>query len=147
MKLDYCNSDITEENFPEQGKREKVSKIFKFDKNMISEEAIAEMDKEGYRPATIYELLEWDWDGKDWIFALGSVWQDRSGDRRVPYLSRGGSLRELHLCWFGYGWSGLCRFAAVRKSETPDSLISGVSGLLNSLEIKIGEKKYKLIEI
>ena len=70
--------------------------IFHFGKKMTSEEVIAELDKKGYEPASIYELLEYaekDWNGKDLVVALGSVWRDLRGHRRVPDLDGGSGRR------------------------------------------------------
>ncbi len=147
LKLDYVNPDMTEINFPKPDKIEEISKIFHFDKYMILEEIISEMDKEGFRPANVYELLSWkDWSGEDLVIALGSVWQSRYGDRYVPYLLRNGSERKLHLYLHARRWNGHCRFAAVRKSKTLASELSDSksSGLLDSLETRIEElEKFK----
>ena len=117
-KFDYVNEDITEDNFPfqENDSKPKEYKIFHFNKLIESEKVIAEMKKEGYEPATLRDLLNWkDWNEKDFVVALGSVWQDRDGYRIVPYLRRYGSERVLDLSWLEYDWSGIYRFAAVRK--------------------------------
>jgi hypothetical protein len=94
--------------------------LFHFDKNITSEAAIAEMDKAGYRPAKIEELLALgefhpDLQREFPIVALGSSWRNPSANLGVPCLSRGGAERDLSLRWFGRDWSGNCRFVAVCK--------------------------------
>lgn len=117
-KFNWVNSGITKENFPEQKNdfREGEVKLFSFDKTMLSEDVIKEMDKEGYSPCTIRELLSWDgWNGKDFIVGLGSLWRRPGGGRRIPVLGRDGVGRTLCLGWFGGGWAGVDRFAALCK--------------------------------
>lgn len=116
-KFDSVNSNITEEHFPSERIRGKV-KIFHFDRFISSENAVKEMEKEGYVPANIYELLQYaekDWNGKDVVVALGSVWRDRIHDRDVAYLWGDSGGRDLSLYWFGIDWNAHSRFAAVRK--------------------------------
>ena len=144
LKLDYVNSDITEENFPltEEGK---IDKIFSFKKYRTSEEVISKMDKEGYRPANIYEMLAWakeDWNGKDWVVALGSRWQGPFGDRLVPYLYRDSGPRSLYLHWFDPRWHSNDRLAAVRKSDSRKPGTIESSDTLPS-ELVINNVKYR----
>lgn len=47
---------------------------------------------------------------------IGSVWQNRNGNRNVPYLNRNGSKRNLNLNWIDNDWNENYRFAAVRNS-------------------------------
>ena len=54
--------------------------------------------------------------GIDDILHIGSVWQNPNGNRNVPYLNRNGAKRNLNLNWIENDWSGIYRFAAVRKS-------------------------------
>lgn len=116
-KFDWADSDITVENFPSQ----EVStdfKLYHFDRHISSESAIEKMKKDGYKPANIYELLLLpDWNGKDWVVALGSVCKVH-GHRDVAYLYGGDSKRRLNLAWFDGVWHGYCRFLAVRNSDT-----------------------------
>jgi hypothetical protein len=79
------------------------------------------MEKAGYRPARIEELLALGASQPELqkefpIVALASVWRGPGGDRRVPYLRWDVAGRRLDLSWFEYGWTGDYRFAAVRKS-------------------------------
>ena len=49
------------------------------------------------------------------VVALGSVWQDPSGDRVVPGLWGASDGRDLYLTFFDRRWYDSYRFAAVRK--------------------------------
>jgi len=116
-KFNYVNTDITAKNFPAPKKLGKVE-LINFKRNISSEEAIKEMDKKGMRPANLYELLvfaEKEWNGKDWVVALGSVWRGPYGDRYVPYLYWRDE-RFLSLRWYDGDWDDYWRFLAVRKS-------------------------------
>ena len=55
-KFDWFNDDITSKTFPKakDGKKEnKETAVFHFNRSISSEDAITEMDKAGYKPATI----------------------------------------------------------------------------------------------
>lgn len=124
-KYNGVNSDITEKNFPLPteliGQKTSVSgKLFHFGKDISSEDVIFEMDKSGYRPATLPELLALgeahpDLQRQFPIIALGSVWRVAAGSRIVPALAVDGYGRKLHLFWFGPAWYVICRFFGVRK--------------------------------
>jgi len=121
-RYDWVNSDITSRNFPTQrkGTAEVAVVLINFNRYVSTDEALRELDRMGYRPAELHELLAL---GEKYpevqlnfpIVALGSVWHGRLGCRFVPYLGRVGSKRTLSLGWVGDGWSEVCRFAAVRK--------------------------------
>lgn len=118
-KFKYVNTEIDEKNFPSQ-EVSKDFKLFHFDREISSENATEEIEKEGYRPANLYELLtyaEKEWDGKMYVVALGSVWR-RLGGRGVPILWYDSSGRGLRLDWFECGWILDYRFLAVRKPGT-----------------------------
>lgn len=119
---DWSNSDITSKHFPTNrtGTVKGGIKLFHFDRNISSEEAIREMDKAGYRPAEACELLDFGKTHPDVqrefpIIALGSIWRDSRSSRSVVYLGRPGAERGARLFWFDDAWGGYCRFAAVRK--------------------------------
>lgn len=121
-KYDWENDDITSKNFPSQetSTKEVAVELFHFGKDMSTDEVLAELDKQGFRAATLKEILALGEKQPDLqkdfpIIGLGSVWQDPGGDRGCPYLSRDGSERSLSLRWVDNRWSGLCRFAAVCK--------------------------------
>ena len=121
-KYKWSNSDVTSEKFPrpENGTRsERKIALFHFGKEMTSEQVIAEMDKEGFRQATIHELLALGIAQpelqKDFpIISLGSVCV-LNGRRLVAILYENAGYRGLRLSWFDLGWSGHCRFVGVRK--------------------------------
>ncbi len=116
-KFDWVNSDI-EKNFKLEKVRNLEYKLFHFDKYISSENTIKEMEKDGYIPANLTELLSWkDWNGKDFVVALGSV-AGVGGDRRVACLRRDDSGRRLDLGWFDAGWGGSVRFLAVRNLDS-----------------------------
>lgn len=118
----WSDENIVSKNFPKPAngkKSEKEVVLFHFNKSMSSEAAIAEMDKVGYRPATIWELLglavkEPDLQRKFPIIALGSVCE-LCGIRHVAFLYEEPDFRGLGLDRFGGGWGDGGRFAGVRK--------------------------------
>ena len=120
--FNWSNENITSVKFPKPAKGQKSERevvLFQFDKNMSSEAVIVEMDKVGYKSATIWDLLglavkEPDLQRKFPVVALGSVCE-LLGFRRVAYLCGGSGARELGLFCFGSGWHGNYRFAGVRK--------------------------------
>ncbi|MFZ2201786.1 MAG: hypothetical protein WAV56_00125 [Microgenomates group bacterium] len=119
---DWVNDDITSRNFPssERGNAQIDIFLLNFDRNISSEDAIREMDTQGLRPATLKELLalgatHTNLQRENPIVALGSEWRNPDGDRGVPDLIRGGSVRGLSLGWFVGDWFPGWRFAAVRK--------------------------------
>lgn len=121
-RYDWTNSEITSKHFPtnRKGKADVAVELIHFNRVVSTDEALRELDKAGYRPAELHELLAF---GEKYselqrefpIVALGSVWQDRYGNRFVPYLYGDGSERYLDLRWLGHAWIEVCRFAAVRK--------------------------------
>lgn len=124
LKFNWVNSDLTEERFPLTPVRSSEYKLYHFDRHISSEDAISEMEKDGYIPASIHELLLWkDWNDKDFVVALGSVGEVH-GYRSVPYLDGDGSERGLSLCWWGYGWDSRYRFLAVVRNSPSDTLTS-----------------------
>lgn len=120
-KYDWSYSEITAKRFPLKGigKVELEPKLFYFGREMSSDDVIAEMDKEGFRPCTIEELLAIgeqhpELQRKFPLVALGSV-SEINGDRDVAYLHSDGSGRYPNLVWFDGGWDDFDRFPAVRK--------------------------------
>lgn len=125
-KYDWVNDDIVAKNFPIQiqaqgnEKQELEITLFHFNRYIGSDDAIKEIDKAGYRPVSLAELLALGTSQPELqrqfpIIALGSVWQYRNGYRYVPYLWYGGSNRRLSLGLFEGGWDPYCRFAVARK--------------------------------
>ena len=100
--------------------REVAFEYVHMDRDASTDEVLAEMDRNGLRPALYEELLGFaekypDEQKKYPIVALGSeAYVD--GDRRVAYLWDNDRGRLLGLPWLGRGWSGHYRFLAVRHS-------------------------------
>ena len=125
--FDYVNQDITEVNFPDLptgqvgvGINCEDAKVYHFDKNVSSDYAIQQMEKDDYRPANLRELLTWmlaNWNGKDFVAALGQAWRVPGGGRCVPCLVDLGGGRDLVLFCLEGDWDGCCRFLAFRKSS------------------------------
>lgn len=118
---DWVNPDITPERFPIKGttRREEEPELVHFNRDISSDDAIAELDKRNMEPADIVDLLAFgakypDIQRKFPVVALGSV-AGVHGYRAVACLGRSGAGRGLSLYWFGGGWSGHCRFLARRK--------------------------------
>ena len=123
LNLDWKNDNITEANFPALPEDEieyskKEFKLYNFTKTVSSQHALQVIEKDGFRPATVREQLQWakdHWNRKDWITALGQMWLDSIGDHRVSVLDRRGGECKLFLGWFGDDWSSDYQFLTVRK--------------------------------
>jgi hypothetical protein len=121
-KYDWISSDITEAHFPMYANffLGTESKLYHFNHEISSENAIKEAKKDGYRPATIWDLLDHGAKNPNLqrrfrIVALGSV-AEVVGYRRVACLGRDDHGRCLFLGWFGSYWNnGDYRFLAVRN--------------------------------
>ena len=119
---DLKNNDITSDNFPsrEVGTRESQIKLFHFGKIMGTDEVLGGIDRQGYRPIILKELLALgekypNLQRKFPIIGLGSVWRNSNGPYCCPCLDGDGLERDLSLYWIGSRWDVICRFAAVRK--------------------------------
>ena len=113
-KYDRPNIDITDANFPstETGERKVEFGVFHFNKDTESDANIAQMEEEGFRPATMKETLAYgeknpEEQRKYSIIGLG-------GNRPVACLCGDGSKRDVLLRYCGGGWHGDCRFLGVR---------------------------------
>ena len=119
---DWSDSNVTSKNFPrsEEGTKDKKEvALFHFNKTMTSEDVIAEMKKDGYRPATIFELLALGVTQPELqrgfpIIALGSDCT-LDGSRPVACLCGSAGVRDLYLSWLGLDWSDRCRFVGLRR--------------------------------
>lgn len=126
-KYDWVNPDITDKNFlvPENFVLGTDPKIFHFKRDITSEDVIKEMDKEGYCPAMIWDLIDYgaknpEEQRKFPIVGLGSIGEFVDG-RCVPFLSKGVSERYLDLGWWDNDWKANCRFLGVRKKVSQAS--------------------------
>ncbi len=98
---------------------ERIMLVKHFGRKIESEDAIVEMDKLGYRPATHLEAYAFaranpELQRQFWIVALGSSTL-LGGGRRVAVLRSGSDERILDLGWFGREWDSDDRFLFVRK--------------------------------
>ena len=119
---DWINGDINDKNFGTNqiGASTEITKLFNFNRDINSEYVITEMDKAGYRPATLMELLalgaaHLELQRRFTIVALGSVWFGAHDFLYVPCLSVSDSESKLILYWFGGDWSACYGFLGVRK--------------------------------
>lgn len=95
-------------------------KLFHFNFGISSEDAISEMNKVGFRPAILMELLFLratysELQKQFLIVALGSVWLSLDHTYQVPYLGIGTYDRELDLDCFSGKWVNRYCFFGIRK--------------------------------
>jgi hypothetical protein len=118
----WANEDINDKNFPnteyDQNGGEKEMALFHFNRVVSSQDAIAGMKAEGYRPATAREILAFGETNPNVqrefpVIALGQV-VELNGLRQVVYLCRRGSDRKASLSYCGGDWNGGYRFLGVR---------------------------------
>lgn len=121
---DWVNPDITQDHFPPitiggEGTIELKAELIHFGKTMSTDNVLIDLDRRGYRPATLSELLAF---GAKYpekqrefpVVALGSVWTNSDGNRYVPCLYEDDSERGLSLDWYDVVWDDY-RFLAFRK--------------------------------
>ena len=121
-KFDWSHHEINSKNFPkltDGQKSEKEVVLFHFEKKMHAEEIATEMDKAGYKPASVWDLLglavkKPDLQKEFPVVALGSVCTI-SRNRFVTFLDEDSTGRKLTLDYVGGAWNSGSRFAAVRK--------------------------------
>ena len=129
---DWVNSDITAKRFPikSTGADEWEFKMFHFDRNISSENAVAGIKDDDaanpWQPAGIEHLLTYGKNNPEEqrkfpIVGLGSVGKVVGG-RSVPGLGRFDSERDLDLYWWVDDWNANCRFLAVRKKVSQTSV-------------------------
>ena len=119
---DSVHDSIIAEHFPVSGEgRHTISVVLlHFSRAMTFDKVLVEMNKQGYRPATIEKLLALgkahpDLQRKFQIVALDSFWENLYGSYRAPCLHGCVDSRRLCLGWFGDVWDTNDRFLAVRK--------------------------------
>lgn len=142
-KFDWVDEKIVS-NFPLQEVRGEF-RLFHFECRISSQDAISEMQKEGYEPANATEVLTYapnEWNGEDFVAALGQSARV-NGLRLVPCLYGDGRERFLNLHWWSSSRAtAYCRFLGVRtsslesQSSPPDTL---------PLILEINGLKYKRI--
>lgn len=113
--------DINDRNFRADKMHQCEITLKHFNKSMSTDAVLKALDEEGWRPATMSELLEF---GSRYlglqkrfrIIALGSACHGMFGDSYVGYLHRRGGQRKLGLNLIAGNWGASHCFAAVRKS-------------------------------
>jgi hypothetical protein len=124
----WKNGDINSKNFPVPpemiGKKVEVSaKLFNFNYDIGAEGVISEMEKAGYRPARVRELLALRYlipepREQSPIIALGSSYLDIFMGPCVPSIISDflvdGIRCELNLFWRGGEWDHRCHFLGIR---------------------------------
>jgi hypothetical protein len=123
----WKNDDINSINFPDPQEKELLNqviklkaKIFDFKKSISSEDILKELDKEGFRSATLIELLalaeaDPELQKQFPVIALGLVRRYSDGRRNVTCLYADGFGRKLGIRWLNQDTS--FRFLAIRKSR------------------------------
>lgn len=121
------DKNITAEHFPFEGRGECNFLVarFHFNKEMNSDDIIAAISRQGYRPVGIEVLLTigaqcFDLRCKSQIVGLGSVSRFQVSKEGpvgdfMPTLWRYPDTHSLGLCWYTRSWSVGVQFAAVRK--------------------------------
>ena len=125
-ELDDVAPGINAANFPVSARGTAVIEVtlLRLNRCVSTDAILAFMDRNGYRPATLPELLALRIAFRDlrYVTALGSVWYERIGNDRifhnvVSIYGRYGQ-RRLGLEYERGGWGvGVSRFAAVRKTK------------------------------
>lgn len=117
-----CNPNINTENFPSQGEvsGEVIIRLFHFRRNISTADALAEMDRRGFRPATVRELIVFgavypDIQLEFPVIALGSVWQSPYGGGHNVVCFDRDEWCNFNLYWLDLGWDDSCQFAVVCK--------------------------------
>lgn len=122
-RYDWIDPGINRQNFPgAEGNTDEEAEVvlFHFNRVMSSDAVIEEIAKEGYEPEELPGLLAFGATKPELqrqfpIIALGSVWVNPSGDRRVSSLGEYSGLRGLYLGQYVDEWIGRCRFLGRRK--------------------------------
>ncbi|MGA2454236.1 MAG: hypothetical protein ABSG93_12010 [Solirubrobacteraceae bacterium] len=124
----YTNDSIIEENFPTDkgdlevpgGVHVTEAVLVHLDRGAESDDVLAELERRGLRPGTMFELAHFGEQHPDIqrqfpVVSLGSVWTNPRGDRIVGYLWGDDARRRLYLAWCDGSWNADCRFLAFRK--------------------------------
>lgn len=121
-RYDYANSYIISQNFPMRSRKPGVKEVvlLEFDRDVTSEEAIAEATRQGlerptYEDALYFGIQYPDVQRERLVVFLHEPWRDPNGYLFVVCLWRRIGRRGLDLRWFGLRWGRGSRFAFVRK--------------------------------
>lgn len=118
----YANPNITSKNFPARAQKRGVVDVvlLEFDRDVTSEEAIAEATKQGLERPTHEDALYFGVEHPEVqrerpVVFLHEPWRAPHGDPYVLVLWSYAGYRLLFLYWFGLRWPRGYRFAFVRK--------------------------------
>jgi hypothetical protein len=127
--FDWRDDDVNPLNFPDLEEEKNLNKvirlkakIFNFEKAISSENILEELDREGYRPATLVELLalakvDPGLQERFTIVSLGSTWTNIIDSRRAPCIRVYRGERELNTDGLEGAWVTSYNFLAIRKSR------------------------------
>lgn len=101
------------------------AKLFHFDFPISSEEAILEMEKNAYRPATLAELLSFGkehrdaWPEKTSVISLGSFWFNDLMEKRNACIDfeHDQIILDADTDYNGCEWDQKCRFLAIKVAS------------------------------
>ena len=122
--LDSVHSDINDKNFPimKEGIVETTFMLERFDHPVRTTDAVGLLDKKGFRPATIVDLIAFgtiypDVQEEFGVVAVGTLWDPGNVHHSydVPYLSHSNHGRSLSLFRSAPRWKERYRFLVVRK--------------------------------
>jgi hypothetical protein len=121
-KYDWVDGDIAKHFSvePEKGRVIRDIHLLHYNKLMLTDAILADMERQGLRPLTFLELF---WIGIQYpslqrdfhVVALGTVRQVSLDLPCVVHLYRSRCGRSLNLHWIYDYWNEDCRFGAVRK--------------------------------
>lgn len=118
----WVDDRINSSNFPikRKGTAYIIIEFIGFNKVISTKNALRRLDRMDMRPIDLHELLAFgekhpNVQLKSPIVALGSVRQNRNGDRSFPRLDDNGSWRFMALHNAGHDWPRFIHFAAVRR--------------------------------
>ena len=121
-EYDWSNADITSVNFPTKttGQADLIIELTHFNRSISTEDALKELDRMGYRPTELHELLAFgarypEIQREFPVVALGSVWQESNCRPFCVHLHGHSWERRLILGLIDGNWLDVCRFAVVRK--------------------------------
>ena len=121
---DWSNSNINSSNFfvPNGGQTKSILRLIRFGREITTGEALVELEQQGFRPASLSELLAFgakfpDLQKKFKVVALGAVWIDSNNYSQAAFLGSFGDKRGLGLSQYRGGyWHAGFRFLAVKKN-------------------------------
>ena len=145
-KFHWINQDIGK-YFNAEDIRSSDFKLFQFDNDSSSEEALKYITEEGYLPANVSELLLYAkkaWNDEDWIMAFGSSARV-DVNRFVVCLDSVYGRRFVDLIGWDGGWRGVWRFLAIKSDTTDTSDSLSLKQRIEELEAWRNEVKDQLL--